>query len=66
MGTIIRRLTHIFDDEVGSEQAIQYGWAGSGSEGDDLYFRALIDGDTYYFVVESNLCGGNSDVYTLV
>ena len=43
-----------------------YGWDGSGSEGDDLYFNAAKDGKVYTFVVESYLCGPDSDVYKAV
>ena len=46
--------------------AFQYGWDGSGSEGDDLYFNASVDGKTYTFVVESSLRDKDSDVYKAV
>ena len=42
--------------------SFQYGWDGSGSEGDDLYFKA--NGQT--FVVESYLRGPGTDVYEAV
>jgi hypothetical protein len=50
--------------EVGA--AFLYGWDGSGSEGDDLYFSASKDGKVYTFVVESYLCGPDTDVYKAV
>ena len=54
--------------EVGSAAGVAYlyGWDGSGSEGDDLYFNASKDGKLYTFVVESYLCGPDSDVYKAV
>lgn len=50
----------------GSEEAFLYKWDGSGSEGDDLYFNASIDGQTYTFTVESDLCDNTTDVYAAV
>ncbi len=50
----------------GSEVAYLYKWDGSGSEGDDLYFNVSNGGKTYSFVVESDLCGKDSDVYKAV
>ncbi len=54
--------------EVGSAAGVAYlySWDGSGSEGDDLYFNASKDGKLYTFVVESYLCGPDSDVYKAV
>ena len=52
--------------ETADLPAFQYGWDGSGSEGDDLYFNASVDGNTYTFVVESYLCDENSEVYQTV
>lgn len=49
-----------------SDAGYLYGWDGSGSEGDDLYFKASKDGSSYTFVVESYLCGPETDVYKLV
>ena len=46
--------------------AFTYGWDGSGQEGDDLYFKASYEGQTYTFVVESYLCDSSSDVYKAV
>lgn len=46
--------------------AFMYNWDGSGSEGNDLYFNASINGETYTFTVESYLCDKDSDVYKAV
>ena len=54
------------ETEAEAEAAFMYGWDGSGSEGDDLYFSASKDGKVYTFVVESYLCGPDSDVYKAV
>ena len=43
-----------------------YGWDGSGDEGSDLYFNVDINGETYNFVVESDLCGPGTEVYEKV
>ena len=52
--------------EAGADQAFLYNWDGSGQEGDDLYFNASCNGQTYSFVVESYLCDSSSDVYKAV
>lgn len=52
--------------EDGSEDAYLYNNDGSGSEGDDLYFKASKDGKTYTFTVESYLNDKDSDVYKAV
>ena len=54
------------ETEAEDAPAFLYGWDGSGSDGDDLYFRASYDGETYTFVIESNLCGPDTDVYKAV
>lgn len=46
--------------------AFMYGYDGSGAQGDDLYFNVSLDGKTYSFVVESYLCGADTDVYKAV
>ncbi len=46
--------------------AYLYKWDGSGSEGDDLYFNASVNGETYTFVIESYLTDKDSDVYKAV
>ncbi len=53
-------------DADGNEAAFLYGWDGSGQEGDDLYFNASVNGQTYTFTVESYLCDSTTDVYAAV
>lgn len=50
----------------GSDAAFMYNWDGSGQDGNDLYFNASIDGNTYTFTVESYLCDNTTDVYAAV
>ena len=52
----------------GSEEPVPflYNWNGSGDRGNDLYFKASVDGNTYQFTVESYLCGADTDVYKAV
>lgn len=52
--------------EDGSEAAYLYNYDGSGEDGDDLYFNASKDGQTYTFTVESYLTDKDSDVYKAV
>ena len=52
--------------DSGDGAAYLYKWDGSGSEGDDLYFKASINGETYTFVIESYLTDKDSDVYKAV
>ena len=52
--------------EAEEAAAFLYGWDGSGSDGDDLYFKASVDGKTYTFVIESDLCDKDSAVYQTV
>lgn len=49
-----------------SGAAFLYKWDGSGQEGDDLYFNVSLNGTTYSFTVESDLCDNTTDVYTAV
>lgn len=49
-----------------TEYPFLYNWDGSGTEGDDLYFTVAYNGEEYSFVVESDLCGGDSEVYSAV
>ncbi len=51
-------------DDAGNDAAYMYNWDGSGSEGDDLYFKVSKNGAEYTFTVESYLCGPDTDVYT--
>ncbi len=53
-------------DEAGNDVAYLYGWDGSGQDGDDLYFNASVNGQTYTFTVESYLCDNTTDVYAAV
>ena len=46
--------------------AFSYKWDGSGSEGDDLYFKASVGDTSYTFTVESYLCDKDSEVYSAV
>lgn len=53
-------------DADGNEVAYLYNWDGSGQEGDDLYFNASINGETYTFTIESYLCDSTTEVYAAV
>ena len=55
-------------EPIGEEgdAAFLYNWDGSGTEGDDLYFNVSVNGETYNFTVESDLCGSDTDVYKAV
>ncbi len=53
-------------DEAGNDLAFLYNWDGSGQDGNDLYFKASINGTTYTFTVESYLCDNTTDVYAAV
>lgn len=53
-------------DDAGNDVAFLYKWDGSGEEGDDLYFKVSLNGQTYTFTVESYLCGADTDVYKAV
>lgn len=53
------------ENEAG-EEAFWYKEDGSGQDGEDLYFRASINGETYTFTVESYLCDNTTDVYAAV
>lgn len=53
-------------DEAGNDVAYLYSWDGSGQDGDDLYFNASVNGQTYTFTVESYLCDNTTDVYAAV
>lgn len=49
-----------------TEHAFLYKWDNSGEQGDDLYFNVSLGENTYTFVVESYLCGKDTDVYKAV
>ena len=53
-------------DPDGNEVAFMYNWDGSGQEGDDLYFNASVNGQTYTFTIEAYLCDSTTDVYAAV
>ena len=53
-------------DASGNEAAFLYSWDGSGTDGDDLYFNASYNGQTYTFTVESYLCDNTTEVYAAV
>jgi len=53
-------------DADGNDVAYLYSWDGSGQDGDDLYFNASVNGQTYTFTVESYLCDNTTDVYAAV
>lgn len=53
-------------DSDGNDVAFLYNWDGSGTDGDDLYFNASVNGETYTFTVESALCDNATDVYEAV
>ena len=53
-------------DANGNDVAFLYNWDGSGQEGSDLYFNVTVNGATYNFCVESDLCGADTDVYAAV
>ena len=53
-------------DADGNEVPFLYSWDGSGQDGNDLYFNVSLDGETYTFTVESDLCDNTTDVYKTV
>lgn len=53
-------------DADGNDVAFLYNWDGSGEDGDDLYFKVSLNGETYTFTVESYLCDKTTDVYQAV
>ena len=53
-------------DAEGNDAAWLYKWNGAGSEGDDLYFKVNVNGVSLTLVVESYLCGKDTDVYKAV
>ncbi len=54
------------DATEGEGKAFLYNYDGSGTQGDDLYFYASLNGNKYKFTVESYLCDKDSDVYKAV
>ncbi|MBO7400415.1 MAG: hypothetical protein J6U75_04330 [Clostridia bacterium] len=53
-------------DAEGNDVAWFYKWNGAGSEGDDLYFKINVNGTSFTLLVESYLCGPDTDVYKAV
>ncbi len=53
-------------DAEGNDVAFLYKYNGSGEDGDDLYFNVSYNGKTYQFLVESDLCNKDSEVYKAV
>lgn len=53
-------------EDAGNGQAFMYKWDNSGSDGDDLYFKVSLNGQTYTFTVESYLCDNTTEVYNAV
>ena len=53
-------------DANGNEAAFLYNYDGSGEDGDDLYFNASYNGETYTFTIESYLCDNTTEVYQAV
>lgn len=53
-------------DADGNEAAYLYKWNGTGAEGDDLYFNVALGDKEFQFVVESDLCGADTEVYKAV
>ena len=50
-------------DADGNEKPFLYKWNGTGTQGDDIYFNVSVNGQTYQFTVETNLCDSTTDVY---
>ncbi len=53
-------------EDAGNGTAFMYNWDGSGTDGNDLYFNVSLNGQTYTFTVESDLCDNTTDVYAAV
>ena len=55
-------------DANGNEVAFLYKWDGSGSQGDDLYFKVAIGEQVYTFTINAYMIGtgADSDVYKAV
>lgn len=53
-------------DKDGNDVSFIYNHDGSGADGDDLYFKASLNGTTYTFTVESYLCDNTTEVYAAV
>ena len=53
-------------DADGNDVAYLYKWNGTGAEGDDLYFNVALGDKEFQFLVESDLCGADTEVYKAV
>lgn len=53
-------------EDAGNGKAFMYKYDDSGSQGDDLYFKVSLNGNTYTFTVESYLTDADTDVYKAV
>lgn len=60
------KITGMTVADSGNGAAYLYNYDGSGSEGDDLYFKAVLDNATYTLTIESYLCDKTSEVYQAV
>lgn len=54
-------MTVVASNDAGD--AFLYKWNGSGNVGDDIYFKASVNGKTYTFVIESYLTPDGSEAY---
>ncbi len=55
-----------FDEVDGTPVAFGYGWNGTKERGDDAYFKVKVGETVCSFLVESYLCGVDTDVYKAV
>lgn len=62
----LAKFTGLKIEESDGGKAFLYNYNGSGKQGDDLYFKASVNGKTYTFTVESYLCDQDTDVYKAV
>ena len=53
-------------ETVNTRKAFAYKWNGTGENGDDLYFNVSVNGQTYIFTIESNLCAAGTEIYETV
>ena len=56
----------IGQNDDGSDAAFFYKWNNAGVDGDDLYFKVNIGGQSFTFTVESYLCDNTTEVYNAV
>jgi len=59
-------MTDLTVEAADDGSAFLYSWDGSGSQGDDLYFKVTNGTTTYTFTVESYLTGADTEVYQAV